>query len=259
MVRMILVCLFAGVAAGVGTGFSGLSAATVIAPMLISFLDCPWYEAVGIGLASDVLASAFSALIYRRNDNLDLNNGKYMAAAVLIMTVVGSYFSQYVPDREMGWFSVLISVYMGLRFIAHPAKSVTPEIFTGTARRKRVLSILCGCWIGFYCGFMGAGGGLMMLFILTHILGYELKTAVGTSVFVMTFTAFTGAASHFYFGDISGYLPALALCALFTLLAAVVASYLANRLSTVTANRATGVTLLLLGAGMLVETILGIV
>ena len=37
---------------------------------------------------------------------------------------------------------------------------------------------------------------MMMLLILTSVLGYELKTAVGTSVFIMAFTAFTGAASH---------------------------------------------------------------
>ena len=41
---------------------------------------------------------------------------------------------------------------------------------------------------------------MMMLLILTSVLGYELKTAVGTSVFIMTFTALTGAASHFAIG-----------------------------------------------------------
>ena len=54
--------------------------------------------------------------------------------------------------------------------------------------------------IGFICGFVGAGGGMMMLLILTSVLGYELKTAVGTSVFIMTFTALTGAVSHFAIG-----------------------------------------------------------
>ena len=54
--------------------------------------------------------------------------------------------------------------------------------------------------IGFICGFVGAGGGMMLLLVLTSVLGYELKTAVGTSVFIMTFTALTGAISHFYIG-----------------------------------------------------------
>ena len=63
-----------------------------------------------------------------------------------------------------------------------------------------IQSIICGILIGFICGFIGAGGGMMMLLILTSVLGYELKTAVGTSVFIMTFTALTGAVSHFAIG-----------------------------------------------------------
>ena len=53
-----LICFIAGIGAGLGTGFAGMSAAAVISPMLITFLGMPAYEAVGIALASDVLASA---------------------------------------------------------------------------------------------------------------------------------------------------------------------------------------------------------
>lgn len=96
-----------------------------------------------------------------------------------------------------------------------------------------------------------------MLFILTFVLGYDLKTAVGTSVFVMTFTAFTGAASHFYFGDIAGgMVPALFLCALFTLLGSVVTSAMSNRMKPENTNRATGVVLVVLGIAMIFEQIL---
>ena len=55
------VTFFAGMGAGLGTGFAGMSAAAVISPMLITFLDMDPYTAVGIALASDVLASAVSA------------------------------------------------------------------------------------------------------------------------------------------------------------------------------------------------------
>ena len=51
-----IICLVAGVGAGLGTGFAGMSAAAVISPMLITFLGIPAYQAVGIALASDVLA-----------------------------------------------------------------------------------------------------------------------------------------------------------------------------------------------------------
>lgn len=225
----------------------------MIAPMLISFLGYPWYESVGIGLASDVLASAMTAVIYRRNKNVDLRHGIFMLVSVMLMTVVGSYFSQYMPDLQMGYFSVFTSLFMGIRFIVHPATEQHTSFQRRSDRMKAVLSILSGAFIGFYCGFMGVGGGLMMLFILTCILGYELKTAVGTSVFIMTFTALTGAVSHFTFGEVTNYIPALILCSLFTLIGAVVSSHFANRMDGVQSNRATGIVLLILGICMIFE------
>ena len=77
----ILVTFFAGMGAGLGTGFAGMSAAAVISPMLITFLDMEPYMAVGIALASDVLASAVSAYTYGKNKNLDVKNGLIMLAA----------------------------------------------------------------------------------------------------------------------------------------------------------------------------------
>lgn len=75
IVLEIIVCFIAGMGAGLGTGFAGMSAAAVISPMLITFLGMPAYQAVGIALASDVLASAASAYTYGKNKNLDIRNG----------------------------------------------------------------------------------------------------------------------------------------------------------------------------------------
>ena len=85
-----------------------------------------------------------------------------------------------------------------------------------------------------------------MLLILTSVLGYELKTAVGTSVFIMAFTAFTDSVSHFAIGGAPDW-TVLALCVVFTLLWARVAAIFANRADPKTLNRATGVVLVLLG------------
>ena len=75
MLKIIIVCFIAGIGAGLGTGFAGMSAAAVIAPILITFLKMDPYMAVGIALASDVLASAISAYTYGKSKNLDIRNG----------------------------------------------------------------------------------------------------------------------------------------------------------------------------------------
>ena len=242
----IIVTFFAGMGAGLGTGFAGMSAAAVISPILITFLGIDPYIAVGIALSSDVLASAVSAYTYGKNKNLDIKNGLIMMVTVLIFTVVGSYISSLVPSATMGNFSVFMTFLLGIKFIVRPVMT-TKEAMQGVSAKKRAIqSVICGIIIGFICGFIGAGGGMMMLLILTSVLGYELKTAVGTSVFIMAFTAFTGAASHFAIGGLPD--PAVwILCIIFTLIWARIAAVLANKATPKTLNRATGVILVVLG------------
>lgn len=246
-----IVCFIAGMGAGLGTGFAGLSAAAVISPMLITMLGVPAYDAVGIALASDVLASAVSAYTYGRNKNLDVKNGLIMMASVLVFTMAGSYAASLVPNQTMGSFSVYMTLFLGIKFIIRPVMSENNSMEEKTLRTRVIQSVLCGMVIGLICGFIGAGGGMMMLLILTGVLGYELKTAVGTSVFIMTFTALTGAGSHFAIGGMPD-LKLLALCVVFTLLWARIAARFANRAPAKTLNRVTGVVLTLLGVLMIV-------
>ena len=246
----VLVTFFAGMGAGLGTGFAGMSAAAVISPMLITFLHMDPYMAVGIALSSDVLASAVSAYTYHKNKNLDLKNGLIMMASVLVFTVVGSWVASRVPSATMGGFSVFMTFLLGVKFIVRPVMT-TKEAMQGVSAKKRaVQSVVCGMLIGFICGFIGAGGGMMMLLILTSVLGYELKTAVGTSVFIMTFTALTGAVSHFAIGGAPD-LFCLVCCVLSTLLWARIAAKFANKAEPATLNRATGVVLVILGVAIL--------
>lgn len=245
-----IVCFIAGLGAGLGTGFAGMSAAAVISPVLITFLGIPAYEAVGIALASDVLASAVSAYTYGKNKNLDIRNGLVMMGAVLLFTLAGSWAASRVPNTTMGSFSVFMTMLLGIRFLVRPVMT-TKEAMAKVSVRKRVFqSLVSGSAVGFICGFVGAGGGMMMLLLLTSVLGYELKTAVGTSVFIMAFTALTGALSHFAIGGAPD-LWCLVFCVVFTLLWARIAALFANRAEPKVLNRVVGCILLVLGIAVL--------
>ena len=236
-----IVCFIAGAGAGIGTGFAGMSAAAAISPMLITFLGMPAYEAVGIALASDVLASG-----YGKNKNLDIKNGIVMMITLLIFTVVGIFVSSLVASTTMGNFSVFMTMLLGIKFILKPVMTTKEEMMSVNKKSRIIRSILFGILIGFICGFIGAGGGMMMLLVLTTVLGYELKTAVGTSVFVMTFTALTGALSHFAI-DGAPDMWTLVFCVLSTLLWARIAAKIANKADAKTLNRVVGIVLVVLG------------
>lgn len=251
MVIKIIVCIIAGLGAGFGTGFAGMSAAAVISPMLITFLGVPAYEAVGIALASDVLASAASAHNFKKNKNIDIKNGIVMMIFVLIFTLIGSYIAKLVPNSTMGGMSVLMTTFLGIKFIIKPVMTTKEKRLQSSRKKQIIQSVICGALVGFICGFIGAGGGMMMLLVLTSFLGYELKTAVGTSVFIMTFTALTGAASHFVIGGMPDT-QCLIFCVISTLVFAQIASKLANKASPKTLNRAVGIILVILGVSMII-------
>ena len=233
-----------------------MSAAAVISPMLITFLNADPYMAVGIALASDVLASAASAITYGKNKNLDIKNGLIMMLAVLCFTMVGSYIASIVPKTTMGNFSVFMTLLLGIKFIVRPVIAPKKRLATATAKQKAIRSVLCGAMVGFICGFVGAGGGMMMLLVLTSVLGYELKTAVGTSVFIMSATALTGSVSHFVIGGLPDS-EALIICIVSTLIFAQVAASLANKASPIVLNRVTGSILVILGVAILAVNYFG--
>ena len=255
ILKIILVTFFAGMGAGLGTGFAGMSAAAVISPMLITFLKVDPYMAVGIALASDVLASAVSAYTYKKSNNLDVKNGIIMMCSVLIFTFLGSFLASFLPSSAMGNFSVFMTFLLGIKFIVRPVMTTKEAMQSVSAKKRAAQSVVCGTVIGLICGFVGAGGGMMMLLILTSVLGYELKTAVGTSVFIMTFTALTGAVSHFAIGGAPD-ITILILCVLFTFIWARIAAVFANKAETKTLNRATGIVLVILGLSIFIFSLI---
>lgn len=247
----VVICFLAGAGAGIGTGFAGMSAAAVVGPILVTFLGVPAYEAVGIGLISDVLASLISAYTYKKNGNLDIKNSLPLMISVLIVTVIGSLVASFLPERTMGNTMQIALIFVGLRFLLKPVTTTKEQMEAISPKERLIKAVVGGIFVGFICGFVGAGGGMMMLFVLTSFLGYQLHMAVGTSVFIMAFTALTGGLSHFAIGGIPDMI-CLILCVIFTLLWARIAAYIANKSDAKTLNRVVGIVMILTSIAILV-------
>jgi len=246
----ILVCFLAGAGAGIGTGFAGMSAAAVIGPMLTTFLGIPAYDAVGIGLISDVLASLISAYTYKKSGNLDVKNSLPLLISVLTVTTIGSFAASLLPERAMSGTMQIALIFIGLRFLLKPVNKTRQQLEESSPRSRLIKAIAGGIFVGFICGFVGAGGGMMLLLVLTTFLGYPMHMAVGTSVFIMAFTALTGGVSHFVIGGLPDPLS-LVLCVIFTLLWARIAAMIANKANAKTLNRVVGIVMILTSAVIL--------
>lgn len=242
--------IIAGLGAGVVTGLAGLSAAVVITPILVSLCGWSSYNAVTVALASDVFASLLSAYTYYKNKNIDVKRGSLVTITAFIGTVVGSYcgylFSQQSPDG-LGYISMLTTIFLGVKFLIRPVTGGRDASESSApSEKKTALAMVCGCGIGWVCGFTGSGGGILMLTVFTLLLGYNLKVAVGTSTMIMSLVALTGAVSHISMGAkiFPGPMLLVMACCLF---GALVSAKFANKCEIRRLNRIVGLVLLLLG------------
>ncbi|MBQ7320913.1 MAG: TSUP family transporter [Clostridia bacterium] len=256
-----LVVALASVLAGVGTGLVGLSAATAMVPLLIVL--CPTFGgehgafmATAIALASDILGSAVTTAVYAKNKKIDLRHGWLIATCIIGMCTVGSVAAYFTHQTVLGGFSLFLCVAIGIRFLVKPDAKERPEK-GGDVRlslKEIAVSLFFGLTIGFGTGFFGSGGGMMMLIVFTAMLGHDRKTAVGTSTFIMTFTALIASVSHIMMESSillecwDFLLIAIVTATLFSL----VSARFANRVKGKVVGYVTGAILLVLGISMIV-------
>ena len=253
--------IIAALGAGIGTGFAGLSAATVMVPMLIVL--CPsfygetgTYQATAIALASDILGSAVTTYTYAKHKNIDLKRSWLIMTCILTMCTVGSYVAFVVGNVVLGGFTLFLTFCIGIRFLVKPDTSRENPVEKGAKLGWKgiILSLVCGIPIGFGTGFVGTGGGMMMLIVFSVFFGMELKTSVGTSTFIMTFTALIASVSHILIH------PAIVLekwdvmivCIVVATATSLVSARFANRVNNRTVGLITGAVLTILGVSMII-------
>ena len=252
--------IIASIGAGVGTGLAGLSAATVMVPILIVL--CPSfagetgaYQATAIALASDILGSAVTTITYAKHKHIDLKRGWIMLACILSMCTVGSYVAWLAGNVVLGSFTLFLTFCIGIRFLVKPDTSREDVAEKGTRLDLKgvLISLFFGLTIGFGTGFVGTGGGMMMLVVFTAFLGMELKTAVGTSTFIMTFTALIASITHIAIHPaiVLERWDALLICIVVATVASLLSARFANRVNNRTVGLVTGAVLTVLGAAML--------
>lgn len=253
--------ILASALAGIGTGLAGLSAATVMVPILI--VMCPSfsgeagaYQATAIALASDILGSAVTTGIYIKHKNIDLKRGWIMLVCILTMCTLGSVAAWAAGNVVLGGFTLFLTFCIGIRFLVKPDTQRKQIEGKGAKLNAKAvaISLFFGITIGFGAGFVGTGGGMMMLVVFTAFLGMGLKPAVGTSTFIMTFTALIASVAHIFINPaiITERLDALVICIITATITSIASAQFANKVSNRTVGLVTGVVLTLLGAAMII-------
>ena len=259
MIFEIFIILIAGFGAGVITGLIGASAVLIAAPLMVLFLGFDGYTAIGVSLGIDVIASLVAAITFYQHNNLRVKPGLVMAFFAIIGAFIGSYFSSFFPSAFIIKVTGIAIFFTGLRLcyksIPEEAKELKEVLHPGFSKNtKLILYIIAGLVIGLIGGIFGAGGGLSILLVLMFVSKYRTHTAVGTSVFVMTFLALSGAVGHYIYGSFLIY--AVVVGSIGAVVGSFLAAVYANRVSEKTLNRIAGFIVMGLGVVMAVREFL---
>jgi uncharacterized membrane protein YfcA len=120
--------------------------------------------------------------------------------SIISIFITRSFIVPAIPDVIMhsGDFVLtkrmfLLGVFAILMVLASvPMIRGKRDIASGNKRFRTVLVILEGMLIGFLTGLVGAGGGFLIIPALVFLTGLHFKTAVGTSLFIISINSLSG-------------------------------------------------------------------
>ena len=255
-----LMLVLAGVFVGILTSFMGASGVMFVVPVLTMFFGLSIYSSIGTSLAVDVISSLAVSISYYNHGKVDLKPSILMALSAVAGAQLGGKVAHLTPELHLQWFFALSMMVGGVFVLKGGYLAVLSkhrrlfDVIRRYVQKHKAVSVLVGLIIGVVCGLLGAGGGVMFLVVLLFLYGYPTHTAIGTSTFIMTMTAASGAVSYLIHGSISAV--SMALLSVGAVAVGVLMPNVVTRLSERTVNRIIGALLILFGSMMLLNGLL---
>lgn len=189
---LFLTGLVLSAAIGLSLGLIGGGGSILTVPILVYFLGVGPHEAVGMSLAVVGATSAFGAYLHHRRDNVDRSSGLLFGSAGIVGAIAGSPLTRLVSS------STLLLIFAALMFVVAFAmlwrrrnpESETPRI------PNRWKSLAAGFGVGLLTGFLGVGGGFLIVPALVFFGGLAMKPAIGTSLVVIAMNSAAGFFGH---------------------------------------------------------------
>ena len=177
----------------ISTAFSsaGIGAANTLIPIYYS-LGIPFSLAAATGLLLNVFSLSTATVNHTRNHHINWRLGLTLLIPAVILAPVGAIVGVQTPKE------ILLSIF--LAFLLYSIYSIMRsrnrktflEVSSGTGL---IMVIAIGCFAGFLGGFLGVGGGIIILPVLTF-LEPDFKRVAGTSGFAALFISISGFLSY---------------------------------------------------------------
>ena len=180
---------------GVSLGVLGGGGSIVTLPVLVYVARIPANEAVAMSMAIVGATSLFGAVAQARRGHVAWKPGLLFAVAGVVGAYLGSSGTHLLPKK------VLMLIFAGLMLVVGVVMlrgSARPDC--GVCSTPRCLS--AGFGVGVMTGFLGVGGGFLIVPALVFAGGLEMRAAAGTSLAVIALNSAAGLAGQLRYAHV---------------------------------------------------------
>lgn len=253
----IILFITCGFGSGIFVSLSSGTAVSIMIPCITILIGASIHLAIGTSLVVDCVIGGVAGIIFLKNGNVDMRSGFLLAITGVIGALIGSRFTGETPESGLGFFIGIFLIITGVSFIAKGIRRnidyIEEKINLKFIKKNKIpFLILFGSIIGLLSGFSGMGGSRMVAIVLIFILGYNIHTAIGTSLIMMVFIAGSGAIGHVFNDEV--LFSAALILAPSAALGAVSGSLVANRIDEDKLGRIVGVIILAMGIIIIYNT-----
>lgn len=193
-----LIAALIGFASGIASGAFGIGGALLSTPGIRWALDAPALIAVGTTLPVIIPTGITGVLAYVRNGSVDLRAAGVAAAAGCAFAVLGALTTGVVAGEALLVATAVLILILSIRMIPRAGAEHDPPLLEPTIP----VLLAIGAVSGFIAGLLGVGGGVILVPVLTGLLRFPIKTALGTSLAVVAAQAIPGSITHAVIGNI---------------------------------------------------------
>ncbi|MEX2394947.1 MAG: sulfite exporter TauE/SafE family protein [Actinomycetota bacterium] len=193
----VLVAALIGIASGVASGAFGIGGALLSTPGIRWALDVPAIIAVGTTLPVIIPTAITGVIAYVRTKFVDMRAATITASAGGGFAILGALATELVPGEALLIATAVLIFILSIRMYPREGPVKSPML-----QPTVPVLLAIGAVSGSVAGLLGVGGGVILVPVLTGLLRFPIKMALGTSLAVVAAQAIPGSVTHALIGNI---------------------------------------------------------
>jgi len=182
---MLIGLAFFGILVGASSGFFGIGGGTILVPSLI-YLGFDIKTAIGISVMQMIFSSMFGSYINYKAGVLQLNSGIFLGFGALFGAALSGFIVKNLPQIALLILFALILLMSIYKFFT---ASIEPK---STPNESKSLLFIIGVIIGAIAISTGTGGAIFLTPVLVGFMNWDIKKAIGTTLFFIIFGSISG-------------------------------------------------------------------